>query len=83
MSLLDDPWVRARVDEALAPYLGRLPESQIEWMRVELAETLASDPAAMEALHRARPRVVDESGEVRRTTGAEDEAPRGGAKAAG
>jgi hypothetical protein len=62
--LLEDPWVAARIDEAVAPYVGRLPAAEIAWMRDQLAETLASDPAAAKLLHRARPPVIDESGKV-------------------
>ncbi len=64
--LLADPFVRACIEEAVAPFVGRLPEHELEWMREQLAETLTSDDAAREALARARPRVVEESGEVRR-----------------
>jgi hypothetical protein len=64
--LLDDPWVRARIDEAVAPYVGRLSAGEIAWMREQLAETLASDDTAAKLLHRARPTVVEESGEMRR-----------------
>jgi hypothetical protein len=62
--LLDDPWVAARIDEAVAPYVGRLSAVEIDWMRDQLAETLASDPAAAKLLQRARPSVIDESGKV-------------------
>jgi hypothetical protein len=64
--LLADPFIAAQVDAALAPYLGRLPQREVSWMRDQLAETLASDPHAARVLRRARPSVVAESGEVRR-----------------
>jgi hypothetical protein len=64
--LLDDPWIAERVDAAVAPYVGRLSAGEIAWMRAQLAETLASDPAAGKLLRRARAAEVDESGEVRR-----------------
>jgi hypothetical protein len=63
-SLLDDPWIRAQVDAAVAPYEGRLPAADLAWMREQLAETLAADPRAAGLLRRAHPRAVDESGEV-------------------
>lgn len=62
--LLEDPWLAARIDAAVAPYVGRLPASEIAWMREQLAETLASDPKAEKLARRARPVEVDESGEV-------------------
>ncbi len=63
--LLADPWIRAQIDAAVAPYVGRLPAEEIAWMRERLAETLASEPGAADLLKRARPRaVVEQSGEV-------------------
>lgn len=62
--LLEDPWVAARIDDALAPYAGTVSDQEFEWMREQLAETLAADPAAARALRRAAPRQVDRSGEV-------------------
>jgi hypothetical protein len=64
--LLADPWIAARVDAAVAPYVGRLPASEVSWMRDQLAEVLASDDEAAKLLHRARPTVVEKSGEVAR-----------------
>jgi hypothetical protein len=64
--LLADPWISAQVDAAVAPYVGRLPAREVAWMRDQLAETLASDPRAAKLLHRSRPTIVEESGEVRR-----------------
>jgi hypothetical protein len=84
--LLEDPWVARRIDDAVAPYVGRLSDEEIAWMRDELAETLATDPGAAAMLHRARPTTVDESGEVRRDGVAGDlagHAVRTGGKAAG
>jgi hypothetical protein len=67
--LLADPWIAAQVDAAVAPYIGRLPDGEVAWMREQLAETLASDERAAQMLRRARPAEVDESGEVRRGPG--------------
>jgi hypothetical protein len=66
--LLDDPWVAAQVDAAVAPYVGRLPAREVAWMREQLAETLASNDKAAKLLRRAKPAVVEQSGEVRRGT---------------
>jgi hypothetical protein len=66
--LLADPWIAAQVEDAVRPWVGRLSAGEIAWMRDQLAETLATDERAAQLLHRARPRVVEESGEVRRGT---------------
>jgi hypothetical protein len=63
--LLSDPWIQAQIDAAVAPYVGRLSEEEIAWMRERLAETLASEKRAADLVKRARPRVVERSGEVR------------------
>lgn len=68
--LLADPWIAAQIDAAVAPYLGRLSSREVAFMREQLAETLSSDEHAARLLRRARPVVVDESGEVRRDAGA-------------
>jgi hypothetical protein len=64
--LLADPWVAAQVDAAVAPYVGRLPAAEVAWMRDQLAETLSTDERAAKLLRRARPTVIERSGEVRR-----------------
>jgi hypothetical protein len=64
--LLDDPWIAAQVEAAVAPYAGRLSAGEIAFLRDQLAETLASDERAQKLARRARPVSVDESGEVRR-----------------
>lgn len=69
-TLLEDPWVAAQIDAAVAPYVNRLPAREVAWMREQLAETLASNDKAANLLRRARPAVVEESGEVRRGTSA-------------
>jgi hypothetical protein len=62
--LLADPWIAAQIDQAVAPYRGRLPASEVAWMREQLAEVLASDESAARVLRRAHPHPVDESGVV-------------------
>ena len=64
--LLDDPWIAAQIDAAVAAYAGRLPEPELAWMRAQLAEALAADERAGRLLRGARPVDVDQSGEVRR-----------------
>ena len=68
--LLADPFIAAQIEAAVAPYVGRLSEGEVAWMREQLAETLASDERGARLLRRARPAIVDESGEVRRDGGA-------------
>lgn len=67
--LLEDPWIAAQVDAAVALYEGRFSAAEVAWMRDQLAETLASDERAALLLRRARPVHVQESGEVRRDSG--------------
>lgn len=64
MLLHSDPWIAAQIDEVVAPYVGRLPARELEWMRQQLAYTLESDEAAASLFNGARPRHVDESGEI-------------------
>ncbi len=63
--LLDDPWVKARIEAALAPYRGRLSTKELDVLRDQLAEVLVADERAAKTLRRARPREnVDVSGEA-------------------
>jgi hypothetical protein len=71
-SLLADPWVKSQIDRAVAPYVGRLPEREIAWMREELAEILASDERAAAVLRGAMPREVDQSGDIGRDEATSD-----------
>lgn len=64
--LLDDPWIAARIEAAVAPYVGRLSDEQIAWMKEQMAASLEGHENAATLLHRARPVHVDESAEVRR-----------------
>lgn len=72
-----DPWLEAQIDAAVAPYVARLPPEEIAWMRDRLFEALTTERRGQELARRARPRVVEHSGEVR-TDGAQDtsRAPR-------
>lgn len=62
--LLFDPWIAAQIDEVVAPYKGLLPPEDLAWMREQLAQILAADETAASLLRGARPRAVDQSGEV-------------------
>jgi len=67
--LLADPWIAAQIDAAVAPYVGRLPENEVAWMREQLADTLATDERAVRLARRVRPAQVEQSGAVRRGAG--------------
>lgn len=75
MRLTSDPWITAQIDEVVAPYVGRLAARELAWMREQIAFTLASDEAAASLMKGARPREVEQSGEVECAGGA---APRPG-----
>jgi hypothetical protein len=62
--ITSDPWIAAQIDEIVAPYVGRLPAVDVAWLREQLAETLAADDRVATLLKAARPRHVEESGEV-------------------
>lgn len=79
--LLEDPWISAQVEAALAPYVGRLSAAEVAWMRDQIADTLQTDDKASLLLRRARPVHVEYSGEVRRDSG--HDAPKRERKIAG
>jgi hypothetical protein len=63
--LLQDPWIKARIDAALTPYQQLVSPDDLEFLRDELAEVLVRDERAARALRRARPREdVQSSGEA-------------------
>ncbi|MDC0741514.1 hypothetical protein [Polyangium mundeleinium] len=62
--LLADPWVASRIDAAVAPYRDLLAREDLEFLRNELAERLATDEHAARLLRRAAPRHVEQSGEA-------------------
>lgn len=63
--LLEDPWIRARIDAAVAPYRNLVSPDDLAFMRDELAEVLVRDERAARTLRRAKPREdVDASGEA-------------------
>lgn len=64
-ALLDDPWIKARIDAAVAPYRNLFSSDDLTFMRDELAEMLVRDERAARMLRRARPREdIDASGEA-------------------
>lgn len=62
--LLADPWVAAQIDAAVEPYRRLWTEREVAVFREQMAETLATNPAAIAALRGAHPAIVDESGEA-------------------
>ena len=63
--LLDDPWIKARIEAAVAPYRNLVSPDDLAFMRDELAEMLVRDERAARMLRRARPREdIDASGEA-------------------
>ncbi|EYF02405.1 hypothetical protein [Chondromyces apiculatus] len=71
--LLSDPWIAEQIESAVAPYAGRLPARELDWMREQLAEMLTHDEHASRLLRQAHPREVEQSGE-RLTPGATETA---------
>ena len=81
--LLVDPWIKEQIEAAVAPYVHVFSAEQLAWMRQQLAETLATDEAAAQLLRRARPKLVDESGELGRELSDEVTPPPGERHGAG
>ena len=50
----DDPILKALVDKALAPYVGRLAPDLLEDMRAQLVITMTTHPNCAPILQRAR-----------------------------
>lgn len=48
-----DEYLDGRVNEAIAPYNGKLPADRIEWLRGMLREQLATDPVSAEFVRQA------------------------------
>jgi hypothetical protein len=62
-------FLEARVDDAIAPYLGSLPAADLAWMRAQILESVRSDPSMRELARAAAPRNVDSSGMLVRRAG--------------
>jgi hypothetical protein len=62
-SLLSNPFVRAVLDDALAPFASRLPAEDLVWLEQQLAWRLEHDPEVLALLQGAHPRAIDISGE--------------------
>jgi hypothetical protein len=61
--LLDDPFVAAEIERALAPLAAGLSPEELAWSRERLAEMLAEDAELRGLLSAAHPRTVEQSGE--------------------
>ncbi len=55
-----DPFMEEIVDEAMEDYQAMLPAPYLEAMRQVLRDEIREDPAMMELLNAARPRVTPE-----------------------
>jgi hypothetical protein len=64
-ALLDDPWIAAEPDAAVAPYRGIWSEEAILAFRQEALATLISHPTMLRLLREARPGPTFASGDVR------------------
>ncbi|MBK8251935.1 MAG: hypothetical protein IPK82_04630 [Polyangiaceae bacterium] len=64
-----DPWLESQLEAAMAPYVGRLPAEELDWMRERLIETLMSEAKGIDLVRKARPRVVLQSGAMRKLGG--------------
>jgi hypothetical protein len=63
--LLQNPWIKARIDAALAPYQNLVSPDDLAFLQDELAEVLSKDANGARALRRALPREdVNASGEA-------------------
>lgn len=63
-SLLEDPWVAAQVDAAVAPYQKVWPPYAVEAFRQEVAATIAANSGLSVLVREANPNAVYSSGEV-------------------
>jgi len=52
------------LEDALAPWIGKLPPAELAWMRAELARTAREHEGMRRLVEAATPRDVDRSGEV-------------------
>ncbi len=59
-----DPWVEEQIDEVASPFQQWLSPDDFIWLKRQLFELLHEDGRAAALLKAARPRYVDESGEV-------------------
>ena len=69
---IDQAWLDSQLDEAIAPFVGKLSAGDLGWMREQLVDRLRSDGPLGLLAHRAQPRAVDESAEIFYTREAAD-----------
>ena len=72
--LLEDEYIAAQIEDAVRPFVGRLSDEELAWMRASLAALLEDDPGAAALLRGAYPREVDESGKRVKPPFARDDA---------
>ncbi len=61
--LLSHPFIAAQIDDAVAPFFGRVSDDDLQWMREQLASHLEENAHAASLVKGAYPRSVDTSGE--------------------
>ena len=59
-----DATLDAALEQALAPWIGKLPPAELAWMRAELERTAREHEGMRRLVEAATPRDVDRSGEV-------------------
>jgi hypothetical protein len=59
-----DAVLDAALEQALAPWIGKLPPAELAWMRAELEKTAREHEGVRRLVEAATPRDVDRSGEV-------------------
>ena len=61
--LLSHPFIAEQIEDAIAPFLGRVSDDELQWMREQLAAHLDENEHASTLVKGAYPRTVDTSGE--------------------
>jgi hypothetical protein len=63
MGSANEPWLRAAVEDAVAPYADLLEPDDLAWLAGCVADLVDHDVDAASAYQGARPRLIDDSGE--------------------
>lgn len=81
-SALDDPWLAAQVDAAIAPYKDRWPPEAVAIFREEIAESIKRDPMLVRFFQEAHPDQSSNSSDVASVFGSvEDERKKASGRA--
>ncbi|NUP12547.1 MAG: hypothetical protein HOW73_41415 [Polyangiaceae bacterium] len=68
-----DAFIDAQVQVAVKPYLGKLSERDLAWMRERLAASIRENPAMLALARAGVPLDVDESAEIARPSAKRDD----------